>query len=480
MRCPTWFSASHIFATVLLLFVSSSGWAFSAIEVTNTSGAANVTDACTLRDAITAANTDTAVGGCPAGSGDDEIRLPEGAVITLNEVDNIRFGYNALPAVTSSIFIDGSGATIQRDPNLPCFPNEDADNDGNLLDDGEFRLFLVENGGELVLLDLTLAHACPDGRFPGDRSGGAVFIFTGSATIEDSTLRDHRAGAYGGALYRTGSGTTTVRFSQLINNEAVDNGGAVYSTGGTTIISSSLVDGNQSDGSGGGLYVSTGSLEVIDSTISNNSSEDNGGGIGTSNSFSDSLTTLTVLQSTISGNEAGAGDEGFPLPVPTGSRFTSGFGGGISSLGSLDIRHSTLVDNIANDYSALFFGLSVVDADTKTIESSILAGDGTLCGGRTLDTLIPQGENLSTDDSCPGFTLINTDPLLGPLADNGGPTPTHALLQDSPAIDAAGECPVELTVDQREFPRPGAGTTLCDLGAFEYQSPFIFSDRFER
>ena len=485
MRCASLaVPALLVAAATLPSLLPNPVFAFSVIEVTSTSGEANVEGECTLRDAITAANTDTAVGGCPAGAGDDEIHLPEGAVITLSEVDNTERGASGLPAISSAIFIAGGGATIQRDPNLTCSPNEDADGDGNLLDDGEFRLFSVVGGGELVLVDLTLANGCADGQFPSDRSGGAVYVSQGSLTIEDAILRNNRAGAVGGALYRTGlPGTTTVRFSRLIDNESVDNGGAIYSAGGGTTIESSLIDGNMAGGSGGGLFLSAGRLDIMNSTISNNSTESNGGGVGTSNSFSDLLTTLTVVQSTLSGNEAGAGDDGFPFPFPGpfSARATNGFGGAISTAGSLDVRYSSLVDNLANDFEALFFGLNVLEADTRTISGSLLAGAGTLCGGSTLDRLTAEGENIATDDSCPGFTLINADPLLGPLANNGGPTPTHALLPDSPAIDAAGECPGDLaTTDQRGLPRPGAGSTLCDLGAFEYQSPFIFSDRFER
>lgn len=73
--------------------------------------------------------------------------------------------------------------------------------------------------------------------------------------------------------------------------------------------------------------------------------------------------------------------------------------------------------------------------------------------------------------------LINTNPLLAPLADNGGPTLTHALLTGSPAIDsgpnAAAVCPA---TDQRGAPRPmdgdGDGQAVCDIGAFEYGALF--------
>jgi hypothetical protein len=93
-------------------------------------------------------------------------------------------------------------------------------------------------------------------------------------------------------------------------------------------------------------------------------------------------------------------------------------------------------------------------------------------GSNCFGAIIDGGHNISSDASChftaPG-SLNDTDPLLGPLADYGGPTPTMALLAGSPAIDAAdpAACP---PTDQRGRPRPfGAG---CDIGAFESSSPY--------
>src|SRR5438552_2553079 len=130
---------------------------------------------------------------------------------------------------------------------------------------------------------------------------------------------------------------------------------------------------------------------------------------------------------------------GDPGPVPGDAD-----GGGVYNQGTL-----TLTD--------------VIVADSTSADSC--AGSGTLTS---------QGHNLDSGNTC-GFTgpgdLVDMDPRLGPLQDNGGPTPTQALLPGSPAIDAGGDdCPPPLT-DQRGFSRPadgnGDGIATCDIGAFE-------------
>ena len=80
---------------------------------------------CTLVNAITAANTDSATGGCPAGNGADTIVLPTGSTQTLNSVNNNTYGPNGLPVITSAITIDGNGSTIARDSGArtsACWP----------------------------------------------------------------------------------------------------------------------------------------------------------------------------------------------------------------------------------------------------------------------------------------------------------------------------------------------------------------------
>ena len=144
--------------------------------------------------------------------------------------------------------------------------------------------------------------------------------------------------------------------------------------------------------------------------------------------------------------------------------------GGLSS-GHLTISSSTITENTAD------LGAGGGIYGETTLQNSILANNSKENCNTTLRS---KGYNLSSDGSCHfngPSDLNNTDPLLGPLQNNGGPTQTMALLPGSPAIDAGNPsgCPDSnghlLTTDQRGRPRPDkedAGG--CDMGAYERQS----------
>lgn len=118
-------------------------------------------------------------------------------------------------------------------------------------------------------------------------------------------------------------------------------------------------------------------------------------------------------------------------------------------------------------------------ANTLDVENTIVAGNGgnecTISGSSPILTIT---SSLSSDESC-GFDLENTDPQLGPLASNGGPTQTHLPLPGSPVIDAGAASPVCPDVDQRGLDRPedgdGDSTADCDIGAVEAPEPGAFA-----
>src|SRR5262249_38817193 len=181
---------------------------------------------------------------------------------------------------------------------------------------------------------------------------------------------------------------------------------------------------------------------------------------------------MTVTNTTISGNSAG------------GFRTVGGMGGGIFNTGRLTLTNVTIAQNNAFDSlnPAMGGGIATQGSGTTTLRNVILASNAIVtrlapplgtttfvrsenCAGSGSATSL--GDDLSSDATCP-FTaagdLQNTDPQLGPLLNNGGMTPTHALLPGSPAIDAGTNagCP---STDQRGVARPQG--TRCDIGAYE-------------
>ena len=217
-------------------------------------------------------------------------------------------------------------------------------------------------------------------------------------------------------------------------------GGGILDEGSSLSLINCTVSGNSTDGTGGGICADANATLTIDSsTISGNYAGDYGGGIANSG-------TLTINNSTLSGNRgefaAGAilngfnGDASLTVSNSTLSGNTTQLhGGGIFNGGQSTISNSTLSGN-----SGMTAGAIVNRLGTLDIESTIL-NRGEL-GPNILNdsgTVTSHGYNLSSDDgggvlNGPG-DQINTNPLLGPLQNNGGPTFTHQLLPDSPAID---------------------------------------------
>ena len=150
-----------------------------------------------------------------------------------------------------------------------------------------------------------------------------------------------------------------------------------------------------------------------------------------------------------------------------------GGGGGVATNGSPTIINSTITGNHApadGGGGIKTFGVAV------TLQNTIIAGNTALSGANCLRLFVSHGNNLESANTCsldPSIDLINTDPMLGPLQLNGGPTPTQAPLRGSPAIDAGNNlgCP---STDQRGVPRrldaTTPGLTVCDIGAFEVET----------
>jgi predicted outer membrane repeat protein len=268
----------------------------------------------------------------------------------------------------------------------------------------------------------------------------------------------------------------------------VDSGGGIYNCFGTLTVIDSIVTGNRIRGGngifgyGGGIYnCPSSTLTLINTTVSDNSAEI-GGGICNGGA-------LTIINSTFSGNVArhrGGAIGNYGTLSITNSTFSgnssgsSGFAGGIlngglfQSTGTLAINNSTLGGNTADEGRG--GGIFNVKGSTVVLQNSIVANNA---GGNCHGVITSGGYNLSSDDSCeftgPG-DLNTTDPNLGPLQSNGGPTRTMALLPGSLAIDSGNPsgCTDDrahlLKTDQRGQPRPDKEDTGgCDRGAYESQ-----------
>lgn len=342
---------------------------------------------CTLREAILAANTNTnaAVDGCLAGQQGpgttDRILLPPGTFLLAiggSGEDNAQQGDLDL---LDTVSIEGSGArfTIVDAAGL----------------DRVFDVDPSQSGLPVAILELTIRG--------GDAGGGA-----------------------GGGLRN----------------------------GGTLTLDRCSIDGNHAGGPGGGIRNDV-DLFVTESTIRGNTTDDHGGGLdGHGQSF--------IENSTVSGNIVNGG----------------GVGGGLYNLGG---QTMTVINTTVSGNSAVA-GAAIHTAGTLTVTNVLVVGD---CDA-TVD-LTNGGSLESPGDTCglnaPSDQVNVVDPLLGTLSDNGGPTDTHLPLTGSPAIDR-GETALCLTTDQRGAPRPIDGdddqVADCDVGAVEISvETEIFGDGFE-
>jgi hypothetical protein len=358
---------------------------------------------------------------------------------------------------------------------------------GNLTVNGNATSRVFENfASNVIIFGFTITNGLPP---IGDTNGGGGILNHGGLTVSDSGILNNNAGfanpfcADGGGINTVG-GTLTVRNSVISSNDGA--GGGISADGATVTVSNSTINGNGGACGPGGIgSLGNGTLTVLNSTISGNTADgcgdcfgSQGGGIGSFGSGS-----VTVMNSTISGNSSHGGiggggvyNSGETLTL-TNSTISGNFvdapgtqGGGIWNGGNLTVTNSTISGNSAITGGGILNGTGGAAQIGDTILNA--GPGGTIANAGTFTSL---GYSLAGDNGGGVLTgpgdQINTDPVLGPLQDNGGPTFTHALLPGSPAIDAGDPnfTPPPF-YDQRGpgFPRVVNGR--IDKGSFEVQS----------
>jgi hypothetical protein len=340
--------------------------------------------------------------------------------------------------------------------------------------------------------------------------GGLDNSAVGGLTLRAVEIVGNSARRAGGGI---ASGRPLTLNRSVVSDNQAERGGGAWLGPAASTITASTISGNTAENVGGGLFVQNiASLQVERSLIADNAATTArdtippyGGGIAVINDPGLAVSsTIRVLYSTIRGNSGGLGGGVYwhtpgtlTLEASLLAANTAWRGAAISaSEGSLALVNSTLSGNAAEEGGALLrsagtttLRASTIAGNTATIASGLLFAGGRGVYATATGTIIanePAAQNCSINwDSLRGDEQISipgtniesgracglggsdrsdTDPRLGPLAANGGPTQTRALLPGSPALDrySAGDCP---RLDQRGFSRPvGAG---CDIGAFE-------------
>jgi predicted outer membrane repeat protein len=298
----------------------------------------------------------------------------------------------------------------------------------------------IRNSGSTVT-NLTFSHNTAE-------AGGGLHIRDSSPTLMNVAFSDNSA-EVGGGLYIRSSGATLMELTFSNNSAAFGGGGLFASDNSSTLALTDITFAdNTSDSVGGGMVNDQSSPTLTNVTFSGNSAVDYGGGL---DNYDESSPTLTNV--TFSGNSA---------PIGGGLFNTEGSNPSLTNI--------TFTGNTANDGGGMYNWNS-----SPILTNAILWGNtpNQIANGGVGTPVVTFSD---IQGGYAGAGNINLEPLLDSLADNGGLTRTHALLEDSPAIDAGSPtiCPPN---DQRYYLRPvdgdHTGLAVCDMGSYEYGPPLL-------
>ena len=372
------------------------------ISVTTTNDDNTVNGNCTLREAIIAANTNTATDACAAGNDiNDTINLPAGTyVLTLTGAGE-DFGATGDLDIRSELTIAGAGAatTIIDGNDLDrvlhitgtnaavnisnvTIQNGSSTGDGGGIFNASAATLIINTA---VISDNVVTGAGEDGGGIANTGGGTVNI-TGSTIANNRTTAPNGSGANGGGIFNSQSGSTlNVTDSFISGNTTVDSGGGIYTAQPMSITGSTITGNSTISGTGGGIDISQGAVVTLDTVIiSSNNSSQGGGGISTDSNS----TVVTILNSTISSNTTANGDGGgvanrrgtvsISDSTISDNESTLDDGGGVanSNRGTVNISNSTISGNTAADNGGGVFNTgSTTDNSTVTVTSSTISGN---------------------------------------------------------------------------------------------------------
>ncbi|MCG8653202.1 MAG: hypothetical protein MI861_25400, partial [Pirellulales bacterium] len=313
-----------------------------------------------------------------------------------------------LPTITSSVTITGLG------PNLLTIDAGNGQDNRFKTGDG-FRIFEINDGNFAARSGVTISGLTLTGGDVGNAGQGGAILTREDSTVTNSVLSVNAATDDGGAIYATSSAILRITDSTLAGNHAGDGGGAIHVDRAGMFLDNSTLSQNTAR-VGGGVSIVSGGIAATNSTWSGNSAQFGGAIINVAGN-------VKVANSTLAANTGVNGDSLYSVGA---------FGQPINFFGNSIITGS-------------------VDTPTQTGNHNLFSNTVTITGTGNLQ---------------------NMDPKLGPLQNNGGPTPTHALLAGSPALNAGDPNAVAGVGGVPQFDQRGTGFGRVDggrvdIGAFE-------------
>ena len=507
-RAPSLPAARRALAAALLVALAPAMANAATIVVTSrddTNPAA--TNTCTLRQAIVSMNTGVSNGNCTVSDGEnfgvhDTITFAASALATAATPGTVTLADSADTSgnVGGTLLVTDNRLTIDglawRGTGAGHYP------DGVTIarPSGATRKFAIIHdtaaaGGALVLKGVAIRN----GDNPG--GGGGIAIDAADLTMIDSRVSGNTANN-GSGIGSPGGGAVTLTGCTIDGNIGGEYGGGVFSGSGNVTVTASTFSGNGDwYVTNGGAISAGGTLTLVDSTISGNNGK-RGAGIRSSG-------TLTLTRSVVAGNSSYYGGGGIHVYAGTATVTDSTIsnnsvrysGAGVYSQGTLTIANSTIASNSSGRDGA---GIALLDSATLHLDHATVAANNSVVGmsggigfltwpsgipawtgNASIDHSIVSGNtqgagneiHLGSAWSGNGNLISSPNTALGPLQDNGGPTPTMLPGPGSAALDAIAPQDCTQSFDQRGVARPqGMG---CDIGAVEVFVDLIFANGFD-